>query len=356
MQNSIPRYRYMVYKGIFFVSAIVLVAGSWFLGEGLARHLAEGKEVAVSSSESSQRERVAGVSDAREASKSIILEDLFPIEGAVPVRKTNSSDFALPNAHASIILDAESGTILFHQEGTERRQIASLTKIMTALLVMESVESLDEVVTITEDVYRVDGTVVGCPRAGYCISNRLVVGEKMTVHNLMRAMLMNSANDAALALAIHIKGSERAFVDRMNERARELGLKDTNFCTPSGLEIDGQESSCYSTAYDIARVAIHLLPYEEVWKIFQTPAMTITSVDGARSHEILNTDQILGTFPQIIGAKTGFTPAAGRSLLAVARDVRGDNPIVTVLLDDPYRWEDIKQAVLWAYGSYRWEE
>lgn len=333
---------------IFSVFAVVF----WFSGDILIQRLAEGKEQGNKLIPDLQE--VRGIQDVKKEVNRVYLENLFPIGKSIPIRQSSYAGIVIPNAHSSLILDAQSGVILYHENGTDRRQIASLTKMMTAFLVMENVTSLDEVVTITEDVYGVEGTVVGCPRTGYCTSQKLVAGERLTVRDLLRAMLMNSANDAALALGIHISGSEETFVLKMNERVRELGLKDTHFCTPSGLEPDGKEDSCYSTAYDIARIAAQTLPYEDIWKILQTESMTIYAVDGKRSHDILNTDQILG-FPNIMGAKTGFTPAAGRSLLAVAHDGEGNNPVVAVLLDDPYRWQDIKEMIAWAYGAYRWE-
>lgn len=347
-QGKTRLFPHSVFFVIFSFSAVVF----WFSGGLLAEHFAKGEEQEPASIP--EKESVRGAQDFKREVDRVYLENLFPIEEDIPVRQMSYEGIALPNAHSSLILDARSGVILYHSRGTERRQIASLTKMMTALLVMENIQSLDERVIITNDVYGVEGTVVGCPRTGYCTSNRLSEGEQLTVRDLLRAMLMNSANDAALALGIHISGSEEMFVAKMNERARELGLKDTHFCTPSGLEPEGRENLCYSTAYDIARITAKALPYEDIWKILQTSPMTIYSVDGRRSHDILNTDQILGT-PNIMGAKTGFTPFAGRSLLAVAHDGKGNNPVIAVLLDDPYRWQDIKEMLAWAYRAYKWE-
>lgn len=352
-ENSSPKNRSVFSKGAVFFLLTIFGGFLWFLGDSLARHLAEGKEEKLQPVSYESRES----SEFKKEVDAVLLENLFPVEEFSPVKKEEFSEdaFAVPSAHASLILDAQSGTILYHNRGTERRQIASLTKVMTALLVMENVRSLDDTVTVTEEISQAEGTVVGCPRTGYCIGNRLVVGEKLSVRDLLRAMLMNSANDAAIALSAHISGSQAAFVEKMNNRAEDLGLRDTHFCTASGLEIEQKEESCYSTAYDIARVAEKILQYEEIWKIFQTSKMTIVSVDGKYSHDILNTDQILGTLPNIMGVKTGFTPLAGRSLLAVAHNGEGNHPIIAVLLNDPYRWEDVKRMISWAYSAYRWE-
>ncbi|HBR71404.1 MAG TPA: hypothetical protein DEA27_01170, partial [Candidatus Moranbacteria bacterium] len=255
-----------------------------------------------------------------------------------------------------VILDAGSGTILQYQNGKERRQIASLTKMMTAVLVMERIKDLDEIVTIDENSVYVEGTKIGCPRSGYCISLRMKVGEKISVRNLLKAMLMNSANDAATALGIHIGGDMEKFVEIMNKRAKELGLYDTNFCTPSGLELDGRENECYSSAYDIGRVAVHSLKFDEMWKIFKLPSNTIIkSADEKYEHIILNTDEIVEEVPNFLGGKTGFTPLAGRSLLVAVQNPTKEHTIVCVLLDDPYRWQDIKTMINWTFDSYSWQ-
>lgn len=299
---------------------------------------------------------ILGDSDKRESSieaLDVVQGRAFSVSGVeIPRLKDESYSFVLPTAHASIILDVDSGTILHYEEGRERRPIASLTKMMTALIVMEEL-SFDDVVTITEEMRSVEGTVVGCPRSGYCIDTRLQVGEKITVRELMKATLMNSANDAATSLAIHMDGSVEQFAQRMNQRAREMGLTDSHFCTPSGLEIDGEQ--CFSSAYDIARVAGEALKYEEIWEIMNLPSGTsISSVDGKYTHNILNTNALLGKNENILGTKTGFTPNAGYCLLSVSESPNKKHRIISVVLDDPYRWGDIKDMANWAFSSYEW--
>ena len=273
-----------------------------------------------------------------------------------PVRKDEIKDLVVPGAHASVIIDADTGTILHYNEGRSERQIASLTKLMTAVLVIEKIKNLDEVVTIDEETVNVEGTKIGCPRSGYCMSQRLKIGEKITVRNLLQAMLMNSANDAAVALGKHIALSQEAFAEMMNEKAKDLGLNDTNFCTPSGLEPEGRESECHSSAYDIARIAAYSLRYDTIWKMFKLPNnSTITSTDKNTVHTILNTDLVLDQIPNIIGGKTGFTPLAGYSLLmTVADPAENKHRIIAVVLDDNTRWQDIRTMVDWTFSSYEW--
>ena len=281
--------------------------------------------------------------------------EIFPKISSLPVKNEQVPDLAIPNAHASLILDAGSGTILHYNNGKERRPVASLTKLMTAVVVLEEMEDLEEAVTIDAEAVYIEGTKIGCPRSGYCISQRLKIGEKISVRNLLKAMLMNSANDAAIALAKHIGGSEEEFVKKMNQRAKELGLNDTNFCTSSGLEINGAEAECYSTAYDIARVAAYSMKYDLVWEIMRLPSnTTVYSTDGTVSHQLLNTDLVLDEIPNCLGGKTGFTPAAGHSLLMAAGDPTGKHKIIAVVLDNPYRWRDIRTMVDWAWEAHDW--
>ncbi|MFZ3031967.1 MAG: serine hydrolase, partial [Candidatus Moraniibacteriota bacterium] len=167
-----------------------------------------------------------------------------------PELREYSPRLSIVTAHASIIMDAESGKILYEKNAHEERQIASLTKLFTAVLVLEQIKDLDELVTIDEEAVYSEGTRVGCPRSGFCNGVRLKPGEQLTVRNLLKAALMNSANDAAVALGKHIGKTQGGFAKIMNERAKELGLVNSHFCTPSGLEPDGREHECYSSAAD----------------------------------------------------------------------------------------------------------
>lgn len=273
-----------------------------------------------------------------------------------PVKKAGISDLTIPNAHASLILDVDSGTILHYDNGKERRQIASLTKMMTAILVMENVKDLSEEAVVSQDAVYTEGTRVGCPRSGYCISPRLKVGEKLKVIDLMKAMLMNSANDSAIVLGEHVGGTEAKFVDMMNAKAKAMDLGDTHFCSASGLEPDGRESECYSSAHDIARIAAYSMKFEKIWEIFRLPNNTeIQSTDGKCIHTILNTDLLVNEIPQCLGGKTGFTPLAGKSLLLAATDPTEKHKIIAVVLDDEYRWEDIRKMINWTFGAYEWK-
>ena len=297
---------------------------------------------------------VKGVSDILIDSMPFISEDRSFAVSFDPELKPYAPHLSIVTAHAAIILDADSGKVLYENDADERRQIASLTKLFTATLVVERVKDLDELVTIDEEAIYAEGTRVGCPRSGFCNGERFRVGEQVAVRDLLKAALMNSSNDAAIALSKHIGLTQEGFVRIMNERVRELGLQNTHFCTPSGLEPDGREQECYSSARDVALIAAHALQYEILWDTMRLEKTFISSADGRYTHEIFNTNKLLGQFPNLIGTKTGFTPLAGYSLLAVATDQSRRHTVIAVLLNDPYRWQSIRSMFDWSFQAVDW--
>lgn len=328
------------------VSFLTLFHGSYFSARG------EDFFDLFSSSEKSRFETVRTIDVVK--AYPFVNEDRSLTSGFVPEKKLYAPNLSIVSAHSSIILDVDSGKVLYENNANTERQIASLTKLFTATLVMEKVQDLDELVTIDEEAVYAEGTRVGCPRSGFCPGERLKIGEKISVRNLLKAALMNSANDAAIALGKHIGKTQSGFADIMNMRAKELGLEHSHFCTPSGLEPDGREKECYSSALDVAKIASHALEFPEIWSMMLEEKQFIASDDGKYIHEIFNTDQLLGQLPNLIGTKTGFTPLAGYSLLAVASDDSKTHRIVAVLLDDPYRWQNIQSMFQWSFSAIHW--
>ncbi len=277
---------------------------------------------------------------------------------SIPEAPVKREDFGetYMRARSAIAIDADAGTILHYQNGNRRMAIASLTKVMTAIVVVEKIEDLNnEIVTIDEEIRFIEGTRVGCPRSGYCISNRLQVGEKISARSLLEAMLMNSANDAAVALGKHVAGSQANFAKIMNAKAKEIGLSDTNFCNPSGLDEEDRPGGCYSTAYDFARISAYALKYPIIWDIMKYETKDIYSVDGQITHKIINTDLLLGQLPNVVGGKTGFTYEAGKSLMMAAHHPLDSNKkVIAVVLDDNYRWDDMKKMFTWVFDAYNW--
>jgi len=286
----------------------------------------------------------------------ITFEQLVLRDPDAPIKREEFGKF-YAHARAAVTIDGSTKTILHYQNAKKRLPIASLTKVMTAVLVVENIDDLEnEVVTIDEDAVYEDGTIIGCPRGGYCTSTRLKIGEKISAASLLKALLMNSTNDAAVALAKHVAGSEEEFAGMMNKKAREIGLEDTNFCNASGLDDEDNPGRCYSTAYDLARIAAYSLKYDQIWDTMKIRQAEIFSVDGKISHQIGNTDRLLDIMPNCVGGKTGFTYQAGECLMSAAYDPENpDNVVVGVVLDDYYRWQDMRKMLTWSFQAYQWK-
>jgi D-alanyl-D-alanine carboxypeptidase (penicillin-binding protein 5/6) len=272
--------------------------------------------------------------------------------GYIPQRNKNYSETKV-FAGSAVVVDVDSGTILYYDKGRDHVPIASLTKTMTAVVVMENVKNLDDPVTVDLEAVSAPAAKVGCPSSNLaeCYGEKLQVGEKISVKNLLTAMLIDSANDAAIALGKYVAGTQKNFAEMMNEKAKQLNLADSNFCNPTGLDEEG----CYSSAYDLARIAAYSMKYDMVWKIMRTQDSSVSSVDGTHTHLLRNTDELLGQIPNSIGGKTGFTYNAGKSLMFAAIDPQTQShKIIAVILNDDNRWEDMKNLVDWTFKSYDW--
>ncbi|MFZ2154117.1 MAG: hypothetical protein WAV16_02690 [Candidatus Moraniibacteriota bacterium] len=342
---------------IIIIWGLVFLALGFFLDNDFIGERYFSKSISVEN-ELADAPMVKGDSDINVSSSNdtLVNQYNFPVSSYLPVKNEYSPELEIFRAHSSIILDADSGTILHYNNGKEERQIASLTKIMTAVLVVENIDDLEkEAVTIDEEAVFADGTKIGCPSSGNCIGNRLRVGEVISAGSLFKAMLMNSANDSAIALGKHIAGSQENFAQMMNDRAKEMGLNNSNFCTPSGLELEGRETECYSSAYDIARITAFSMQYKVIWDTFKIRDTKVYSMDGKISHDIMNTNRLLDEMPECLGTKTGFTPLAGKSLMLAAQDSTKKHKIIAVVLNDPYMWEDIREMAHWAFNSYTWQ-
>jgi serine-type D-Ala-D-Ala carboxypeptidase (penicillin-binding protein 5/6) len=222
----------------------------------------------------------------------------------------------VPNADAAIVVDAVDGGVLFAKRPDQERAIASTTKLMTALLALEEAKP-DEVFT---------APAYSAMPAESRINLR--EGERMTVQDLLEALLLESANDAAVDLAENIAGSREAFVDRMNERAGELGLEHTSYANPIGLDEVGN----YSSARDLAELARTLLRNPRFARIVDMPSATLES--GSHQRVVQNRNDLVGSYPWVDGVKTGYTLNAGNVLVgAAARGPRAR--VVSVVLGEP---------------------
>jgi D-alanyl-D-alanine carboxypeptidase (penicillin-binding protein 5/6) len=217
-----------------------------------------------------------------------------------------------------VLTDLDSGQVLYALDPTQERPIASLTKIMTAYLVLTRA-SRSDVVTVGADA--ASGRVVGISSLG------LEQGERISVGELLYALLLQSANDAAVALADHVGGSSDAFVATMNRTATRLGMTRTHFASPNGLDDAG-----YSTARDLARITRAAFAVPGFARIVDTRFHTIASPSG-RPRVVENRNSLLWLYPGATGVKTGFTSAAGYCVVATAQ--RGDERLLAVVLGEP---------------------
>ncbi len=224
------------------------------------------------------------------------------------------------SANCAVLIDADTGKILFAKNEQTKASMASTTKIMTALLLCENKE-LTEKIEITNEMVRVEGTSMG-----------LKAGDIVTYNDLLYGMLLPSGNDAANAAAIGISGSIKAFVALMNSKAKELGLKNTSFETPSGL--DGEEH--YTTAFELALITKEALKNNAFAKACATKSITLEY--GGAKHTLTNHNRLLNMNSSVVGVKTGFTKKSGRCLVSAAK--KNGITLIAVTLNDKDDWND----------------
>lgn len=253
----------------------------------------------------------------------------------LPVSALSDEEVAAPSA---ILIDAGSGQVLYAKNAEEQRPCASITKVMTLLLVMEAIDegkiSLTDMVTTSEHAASMGGSDIW-----------LKAGEEMSVDDLLKATVVMSANDAAVALAEHVSGSEDEFVERMNERARELGMDNTVFKNCNGLDEDGH----VTTAHDVAIMSAELIKHEQ---IFDYTLIWMDYVRGGET-QLVNTNRLIRTYKGITGLKTGTTSQAGSCISATAE--RDNLSLVAVVLGCSTTQERFSSATtLLDYGFANW--
>ena len=234
------------------------------------------------------------------------------------------------SAGSCILIEARTGEILFEKNAYEKRSMASTTKIMTTLLCLES-GNLDDWFVVDSDAIKVEGSSMG-----------LVEGDVVTKRMLCYGMLLPSGNDAANATAIKIGGSFERFAEMMNERAKEIGMKNTLFVTPSGLEGTGHGS----TAYDMALLAREALRNSDFREICSQKTAEVEFGNPPYRRWLKNTNKLLSYCSGTIGVKTGFTDEAGRCLVSACE--RDGITLICVTLNDPNDWAD--HSKLYDYG------
>lgn len=240
------------------------------------------------------------------------------------------------SAKAAIALDLTSDQKLFSKNPDERLPIASLTKLMTAMVVLDKV-SEDKIATVAKEDTVVIGSKMG-----------LVSGEQMTVKNLLFGLLVPSSNDAAMTLARFAGGDVQKFVDDMNAKAIQLKLANTHYDNPVGLD----SSQNYSTVNDLVIITREFLKYDLLEEIVATTGLEVSSVDGKITHRLHTSNKLLLENSDVVGVKTGFTSDAQGNL--VIKMEHASQKVLTVVLNTPNREDDSRNLLDWIFKSYRW--
>lgn len=267
-----------------------------------------------------------------------ILDDNSTINSQiVETLETSSPETNLPdiNSRAAVVIDRATNTILYGKKETEHRKMASTTKIMTCLLVIENCD-LSETIEVSKKSAGTGGSRLG-----------LKTGDKITINDLLYGLMLCSGNDTAVALAEHIGGSIEGFAEIMNNRAKELGLENTHFVTPHGLDADEH----YTTAYELAKLTNYALNNEIFAKIVGTKTYTVT-INGYPK-TISNTNELLGNLNGVYGVKTGFTNGANKCLVTACK--RNNLDIICVVLGadtKKFRTQDSIKLIEYSFKTF----
>ena len=262
---------------------------------------------------------------------------LFMIINSVyAYEKTISNKLSDINSRKAVIIERNSKKILYGKKENERSKMASTTKIMTALVVIQNT-NLNNIVEVSKKAAGIGGSKL-----------KLKKGDKITVKDLLYGLMLKSGNDAAVALAEYVGGSIEEFAKLMNKNAEDLGLNNTHFVTPHGLD----DEEHYTTAYELALITDYALKNEVFAEIVKTKSASIT-VNG-QTRIINNTNELLGNLNGVYGVKTGFTNDAGRCLVTAIK--RGDLDIICVVLGSDTkkdRTKDSTKLIENAFKNYK---
>jgi D-alanyl-D-alanine carboxypeptidase (penicillin-binding protein 5/6) len=240
------------------------------------------------------------------------------------------------NGQAGLIADLNTDTILFQKNGLQKSSIASLTKLMTAYIIV-SEHNLNEVVTINPQATNTTGSKVG-----------IQPNQQLTVLDLLKALLIQSGNDAAIALAIYNAQTIENFVDKMNQYAKEINLQNTNFQNPMGFD----HQLNYSTPQDLYTLAKAVYKFPEIQNIVQTKNATIYTLNTNTPIELISTNLILDSYLQIGGLKTGTTSQAGGCFIGITTNT--PNPQIAIILGSNDRFLDTKVMLDWAQNTFKY--
>ena len=241
------------------------------------------------------------------------------------------------SAKSAVSVDFDSGEILFNKDSREKLPIASVVKIMTALVALENSDP-SRIFNVSEKAVKVGENSMG-----------LVAGEKLEVRELLYGLMLVSGNDAAVTIAEGVSGSEEKFVNLMNEQVAYLGLKDTHFVNASGLDVDGIND--YSTAYDVAVISRYVWEHYPLFRqVTSTYHEYIDSTNDHAAYDLYNDTNLLTTYPGVKGIKPGFTWEAGLCLATYAEN--GGKRVLAVVLGSDDRRGEMKELLDYSFGTY----
>lgn len=255
-------------------------------------------------------------------------------------------------AQSAVLMDGESGRVLFEKEGEKERPMASTTKIMTCILALELGNESD-IVTVSEEAASQPEVHLG-----------MRAGDRFYLEDLLYSIMLESHNDSAWAIAEHIAGSTEAFSDLMDQKAKELGCSQTNFVTPNGLDGEDEDGSHHTTAADLARIMKYCITQspqkDEFLKITQTRQRTFQDTTKKKQYTCNNHNAFLNMMEGALTGKTGFTAKAGYCYVGAVR--QGDRTFVVALLacgwpnNKSYKWADMKKLVQYGLDQYDYRQ
>lgn len=254
---------------------------------------------------------------------------------SAPVTTTDAPRIPKLTAERWITYDADADVVLASWNANDRAAMASVTKVMTAIIVLDNT-GVSDIMTVPDFATRAKGSVAG-----------LVAGEEWTVGDLLIAMLVRSGNDAALTLGYHVGGNSMSrFVAMMNAEAVAFGMNNTHFANPNGLDADDH----YSTARDLITLIIASQEYPDIRRVSRIRLVTMPADPNGKDRIFTNTNKLLGSYPGVTGLKTGDTPLADKVLLATSD--RAGRRIYTVVMHSDDHFGDTRELLDWSYSTF----
>jgi serine-type D-Ala-D-Ala carboxypeptidase (penicillin-binding protein 5/6) len=260
----------------------------------------------------------------------------LPTELTLPIKRLNATESPLLTAQSYLLIDQQSGEVLAAKNPDTQLFPASTTKMMTAILTLET-RQLDEVVTVPDDLV-LEGSVM-----------MLVPGEHITVRSLLAGLLVHSSNDAAVVLAQTSSGGTNGFVREMNEKAKSLHMNNTHYENPSGLYVPNH----VTTVRDLLILGRYSMQNPVFSMLVKQPKAQVKSIDGKIVHSFESTNELLGKFEGIEGIKTGWTEEAGECFVAQA--TRGGHTLLSAVLRSTDRFGESKTLLTWGFESWRYD-